>query len=160
MKKITISAALVPVVVAGSSFLFPDPPAGLLKLPGNFRAEIIADNLGAARHLAVSKQGLVYVKLAKLKEGKGIIVLGAVNSDGRPAKETGFGNFIGTGMYIKDDYLYASSNTDVYRYRLNDRGAKSSIQRLLSGLLPVCWTATNIIPNRSYLTTMEISMST
>ena len=138
MKKINISAALVLVLVAASSFFFPDPPAGLLKLPGNFRAEIIADNLGAARHLAVSKQGLVYVKLAKLKEGKGIIVLGAVNSDGRPAKETGFGNFIGTGMYIKDDYLYASSNTDVYRYRLNDRGEvidTAAPERVVTGLL-------------------------
>src|ERR1700722_19648026 len=138
MKKISVSAAVVLVLVGGSSFFFPDPPAGLLKLPGHFRAEVIADNLGAARHLAVSPQGLVYVKLAKLKGGKGIIVLEGVNGDGKAAKETGFGNFIGTGIYIKDDYLYASSNTDVYRYRLNDKGEvidTASPERIITGLL-------------------------
>jgi len=144
MKKTNICAALVLVLVAGSSFFFPDlhgkllSPASYLKLPGDFRAQVIADNLGAARHLAVSKQGLVYVKLAKLKGGNGIIVLEGVNGDGKAAKETGFGNFIGTGMYIKGDYLYASSNTDVYRYQLNDRGEvidTASPERIVTGLL-------------------------
>jgi glucose/arabinose dehydrogenase len=144
MKQTNIYAALVLVVVAGSSFFFPDlhgkllSPASYLKLPGNFRAEVIADNLGAARHLAVSPQGLVYVKLSKLKGGKGIIVLEGVNGDVKAAKETAFGNFIGTGMYIKGDYLYASSNTDVYRYRLNDRGEvidTASPERIVTGLL-------------------------
>jgi glucose/arabinose dehydrogenase len=138
MKKINTSAALVLVMVASSSFFFPNPPAGLLKLPGNFHAEVIADNLGAARQLAVSKQGVIYVKLAKLRDGKGIIVLDDVNGDRKAAKETGFGNFIGTGMYIKDDYLYASSNTDVYRYRLNDKGEvidTASPERIVTGLL-------------------------
>jgi glucose/arabinose dehydrogenase len=138
MKRTTKNAALVLVLVAGSSFFFPGPPARLLKLPGNFHAEVIADNLGAARHLAVSKQGLIYVKLAKLKEGKGIIVLEGANGDGKPTRETGFGRFIGTGMYIKGDYLYASSNTDVYRYRLNDGGEvidTASPELIVTGLL-------------------------
>jgi hypothetical protein len=113
MKKINTYAALALVLAVGSSFFFPVPPAGMLKLPGNFHVQVIADNLGAARHLAVTKQGLVYIKLAKLKGGKGIIVLEGNTGDGKAAKETGFGNFVGTGMYIKDDYLYASSNTDV-----------------------------------------------
>jgi glucose/arabinose dehydrogenase len=146
MKKTNIYLALVLILVAGSSSThragFGGPPASLLKLPGHFHSAVIADNLGAARHLAVSKQGLVYIKLGKLKGGKGIIVLeginGSVNDGGKAEKEIGFGNFIGTGMYIKGDYLYASSNTDVYRYRLNDRGEvidTANPERIVTGLL-------------------------
>jgi glucose/arabinose dehydrogenase len=146
MKKTNIYVALVLILVAGSSSThradFGGPPASSLKLPGHFHAEVIADNLGAARHLAVSKQGLVYIKLGKLKGGKGIIVLedidGGVNGRGNAGKEIGFGNFIGTGIYIKGDYLYASSNTDVYRYRLNDRGEvmdTANPERIVTGLI-------------------------
>ncbi len=107
-------------------------------MPRGFQVQVVADGLGAARHLAVSKEGLVYIKLAKLKGGKGIIVLEGINREGKADKETGFGDFIGTGMYIKDDYLYASSNTDVYRYRLNDRGEvidTANPERIVTGLL-------------------------
>src|ERR1700722_15266918 len=107
------------------------PPGTALSIPQGFHVQVVADALGAARHLAVTKQGLVYVKLAKLKGGKGIIVLD-------DKKESGFGGFIGTGMYIKDDYLYASSNTDVYRYRLNDKGEvvdTANPERIITGLL-------------------------
>jgi glucose/arabinose dehydrogenase len=138
MKKINIYAALALVLAIGSSFFFPVPPAGLLKLPGNFHVQVIADNLGAARHLAVTKQGLIYIKLAKLKGGKGIIVLEGINGDGKAEKEAGFGNFTGTGIYIKDGYLYASSNTDVYRYKLDDRGQvidTADPERIVTGLL-------------------------
>ena len=105
MKKANIYVVLVLALVAGSSWAyFGHPPASLLKLPNGFQTAVIADNLGAARHLAVSKQGLVYIKLAKLKGGKGIIVLEDVNHDGRAGKVTGFGNFIGTGIYILKMY--------------------------------------------------------
>jgi hypothetical protein len=83
MKKANIYAVLILALVAGSSFAYPgfhgkfsippkrtqkagfrQPPASFLKLPQDFHTEVFADNLGAARQLAVSKQGLVYVKLA------------------------------------------------------------------------------------------------
>jgi glucose/arabinose dehydrogenase len=113
------------------ALLLTHPPKTALVIPQGFHVRIMADGLGAARHLAVTKQGLVYIKLAKLKDGKGIIVL-------HDKKESGFGNFIGTGMYIKDGYLYASSNTDVYRYRLNDNGEvidTGNPERIVTGLL-------------------------
>jgi glucose/arabinose dehydrogenase len=107
------------------------PPGTALKMPSGFHVQVVADALGTARHLAVSKQGLVYVKLGKLKGGKGIIVL-------EDKKETGFGDYIGTGIYIKDNYLYASSNTEVYRYRLNNKGEvidTANPERIITGLL-------------------------
>src|SRR6202007_3378541 len=49
--------------------------------------------------------------------GKGIVVL---HDNGHKADiKTSFGSFFGTGIRIKDGYLYASSDRDVYRYKLN-----------------------------------------
>ena len=142
---INIPTIMVIALIAGSSFVFPAlpgaffnrPPGTALKTPQGFHTQIIADGLGAARHLAVARQGLLYVKLAKLKNGKGIIVL-EDNGDGKPYKETGFGNYTGTGITVKDGWLYTSSNTDIYRYRINEHGEvmdTAHAQRIVTGLL-------------------------
>ncbi|MDB5144147.1 MAG: sorbosone dehydrogenase [Mucilaginibacter sp.] len=94
-----------------------------LTLPPGFAATIIADSLGALRHLAVNSQGDIYVKLNSLKDGKGIYFLSDTNHDGIIDRKIGFGNYPGTGIVIKNDELYASSNTGVFRYKLNDKGA-------------------------------------
>ncbi|MCJ8211152.1 PQQ-dependent sugar dehydrogenase [Mucilaginibacter sp. RS28] len=91
-----------------------------LKLPAGFQATIIADNIGRARHIAVTPQGDIYVKLGRAKDGKGIVVLHE-GADGKATVKSGFGNFGGTGIYIKNGYLYASSDENVYRYKLNDK---------------------------------------
>ena len=78
-------------------------------------------DLGAARHIAVASNGDIFVKLEKLKDGKGIYLLHDANKDGRAEQMTGFGNYNGTGIYLKDGYLYASSNEEVYRYKLGCR---------------------------------------
>jgi glucose/arabinose dehydrogenase len=140
MKRVCIYAVLSLTILSGSSFKFlsNDPPESSLKLPGGFQVQVMADGLGAARHLAVAAKGLVYVKLAKLKNGKGIIVLQDLNGDGIADKITGFGNYIGTGIYVKDGWLYASSNTAIYRYRLNEKGEvidTAHAEKIVTGLL-------------------------
>jgi glucose/arabinose dehydrogenase len=114
------------------------PTSAALKLNPGFHVEVVADSLGSARHLAVARQGLIYVKLAKLNKGKGIVVLEDLNGDGKVYKKSSFANYIGTGIYVKNGYLYASSNTDVYRYRLNDLGEvvdTAHAEKIVSGLL-------------------------
>jgi glucose/arabinose dehydrogenase len=90
-----------------------------LKLPAGFSATIVADDLGAARHLAVSKTGDVYVKLAKLKDGTGLLHLRDTDKNGSLDKQTPIGDYPGTGIAIKNGFLYSASNTGVYRYPLN-----------------------------------------
>lgn len=90
-----------------------------LKLPTGFTGTMIAQDLGATRHIAINKNGDVYVKLAKLKDGKGIYRLRDTNQDGQVDEQTGFGNYPGTGIVIKNGYLYASSNNSIYRYKLD-----------------------------------------
>ncbi|GAA4455341.1 sorbosone dehydrogenase family protein [Nibrella saemangeumensis] len=96
-------------------------PAVDIKVPAGFSAAIVAEDLGPARHIVVSKTGDIYVKLSKLKDGKGIYRLRDTNKDGSIDEKTGFGDYPGTGIYIKNGYLYTSSNTSVFRYKLNDK---------------------------------------
>ena len=91
-----------------------------LTLPSGFSASIIAENLGQVRHIAITKEGDIYVKLGRPKDGKGILFLQDKNKDGKMEVQNSFGDYGGTAMRIHNGYLYASSNTDVFRYKLNN----------------------------------------
>jgi glucose/arabinose dehydrogenase len=110
---------------------------GGLKLPTGFSASVIARNLGEARHMAVNSKGDIYVKMGSLKNSGGIIEL-SPNGSGTAAKKATFGDFAGTGIAIKNGYLYASSNSNIYRYKLNaDEQVEdtSKPELIVSGLL-------------------------
>ncbi|MES2809933.1 MAG: PQQ-dependent sugar dehydrogenase [Bacteroidota bacterium] len=94
-----------------------------LTLPQGFSASILADSLGGVRHIAVTSRGDVYVKMSSTRKtnGKGIIFLSDTNHDGRLDKKLLFGDFVGTGIKINNHYLYASSNSAVFRYKLNNK---------------------------------------
>jgi glucose/arabinose dehydrogenase len=112
-------------------------PKSEITLPTGFKATIIGTELGATRHLTVSKTGVVYAKLSKLKDGKGIVVLRDENKDGKIDKTEMFGEYPGTGITIKNGYLYASSNTGVFRYKLNEKEEvinPNSPEKLVEGL--------------------------
>jgi len=98
-----------------------DPDNAGLKLPVGFGALRVAETGGKARHLALTPQGLIYVKLNKPLNGKGILLL-KPQANGRAAVAGGFGNYGGTGAYVKGGYLYASSDHAVYRYALDGKG--------------------------------------
>lgn len=121
-----------------TSTVKPDADNAGLKLPAGFGALKVTDGLGEARHIAVTSKGDIYVKLSALKNGKSIYFLHDANGDGKTEIKTGFGNYIGTGMAIKNGYLYASSNTEVYRYKL-DANEKVTNQtkpeKIVTGLL-------------------------
>lgn len=109
-----------------------------LTLPSGFSAVIVADNTGKARHLAVTPQGGLLVKLARLKDGNGIIRLQDTDGDGIMDKQSGFGNYGGTGIVIKDGYLYASSDQEVFRYKLNEKNEvidPASPEKIITGLI-------------------------
>ncbi|HEY6976903.1 MAG TPA: PQQ-dependent sugar dehydrogenase [Chitinophagaceae bacterium] len=120
-----------------SGQLVPDADNAGLKLPNGFGAIVADTGLGAARHLAVTSKGDIYVKLEDLKDGKGIYYLHDADGDGKFEVKTGFGNYAGTGMAIRNGYLYASSNTDVYRYKLdaNEKVSDTTPEKIITGLL-------------------------
>ncbi len=112
-----------------------DGGAGLT-LPAGFSARIIADNTGGVRHLAVTPQGDIYAKLRGLEKGKGILLL---HDNGTKAEvKMSFGNYPGTGIAVKNGYLYASSDQEVFRYKLNAKGEvinPDKPEKIITGLL-------------------------
>jgi glucose/arabinose dehydrogenase len=109
-----------------------------LKLPAGFKATVVASNLGRARHIAVNSNGDVYVKLERLKDGKGIIRLRDTNGDGVADEQFAFGNYAGTGIAISNGYLYASSDEEVFRYKLNDKSEvenPDAPEKIVTGLV-------------------------
>lgn len=107
-----------------------------ITLPAGFSSTVFADSLGASRHL-VFNNGILYVKMGNLKKGAGIIELKDANNDGVADDRSSFGTYGGTGITVKDGYLYASSDNDVYRYKLNADGSvdTASQQRIVTGLV-------------------------
>jgi len=93
-----------------------------LKLPAGFSSSIVADSLGHLRHITINTNGDVYVSLSSLKNGKGVYLLKDTDKDGSLDSKTGFADYPGTGITIKNGYLYSASNTGVYRYQLNEKG--------------------------------------
>jgi len=109
-----------------------------LKVPKGFIVSLASDTKGRARHIAVTPQGNMYVKLNKLLSGKGILYLTDANGDGRYDTSMAFGNYAGTGIAIKDGYLYASSDEEVFRYKLNDKGEvinPAQPEKIVTGLV-------------------------
>lgn len=103
----------------GASNVKPDADNAGLKLPAGFGALKVADSLGGARHIAVTNNGSIYIKLNRARNNNGVLYLQDTNGDGKIDKKTSFGNYGGTGIYIKGDYLYATSNESIYRYKLD-----------------------------------------
>lgn len=105
-----------------------------LVLPQGFKSMTVVEAFGANRHIAVNSNGDIYVKLDRLKDGKGIYILREVNGKYNVVKS--FGNYGGTGIAIKNGYLYASSNGDVYRYKLSNNEVTNpdNPEKIITGL--------------------------
>lgn len=115
-----------------------DPGNAGLKLPAGFHAQAIAENLGGARHIAVTPKGDIYVKIQSGKPGKAIAVLHDSDGDGKMDDIKTFGTYRGTGIAIKDGYLYASSDEEVFRYKLNDQYQvqnQDQPEKIITGLI-------------------------
>jgi glucose/arabinose dehydrogenase len=97
-----------------------DPDNGGMTLPDGFCAVVVADGLGAARHLAVAPNGDIYVAIRNRPDAKGgLVALRDTNGDGRADRQERFGDDGGTGIAVRNGYLYFGRDTAVVRYRLD-----------------------------------------
>lgn len=96
-----------------------DPDNGSLQLADGFAAYVVADELGGARHIAVNDNGDIYIKMRNTEDGGGIVALRDTTGDGRADIKEYFTDYGGTGMGIHNGYLYFSSDTVVYRLKLD-----------------------------------------
>ncbi|MCK0190885.1 PQQ-dependent sugar dehydrogenase [Arenibacter sp. F20364] len=90
-------------------------------IPEGFSLQVVAEDLGNLRHMTVSKNGDIYVNRSKLKDDKAIVLLKDNDQDGKIDESRQFSDLPGTGVLIKNGYLYTSSNSGVYRYKLNEK---------------------------------------
>lgn len=107
-----------------------------ITVPAGFKTETVTGSLGSNRHLVVNSNGDIYVKLSKLKDGKGIFVLRKTGDTYKVINS--FGNYTGTGIAIKNGYLYASSDAEVFRYKFNANNEiadPSNPEKIVTGLL-------------------------
>lgn len=120
-----ILIASIPFLLAGQKYLKQTIPAGELNLPKGFQATTFVDSLpGAARHITVNNNGDIYVKLRFPDNIGGNAALRDNNGDGKTDIIQKFADYedkgtYGTGMRIYNGSLYFSSETNVYRMRLD-----------------------------------------
>jgi glucose/arabinose dehydrogenase len=129
-KKIAILA--LAVVANGLAF---SQNANLV-LPRGFTAQVIAKVEGKPRHIAVTESGIIYTKLLRATNGKGIVQL-LPQANGTYTVGKQFGNYDGTGIFVKGNTLFASSNEAVFSYPLNTVGDVQTTEAttLVTGLV-------------------------
>ena len=134
-----VPLVLLSSVVTGRAALpTPDPDDGAINLPPGFRALVVADNLtvgrphDALRFLTVAPNGDIYIK----STADGIFALRDTNGDGRADVVKNFGTGNGTGIALRDGWLYYSTTTGVYRnkYTPGELVPSGEPETIVSGL--------------------------
>ena len=136
MKKLLVFVLLTAAVFQFKTVFAQAPDQVKINLPVGFTSEVIAKDLDRARHAVVNSNGDIYIKLARVRNGGAIVRLRDKNGDGKIDDTSRFGTYGGTGIAIKNGYLYASSNSEVYRYKLTDNGPDTANREtIITGLL-------------------------
>jgi glucose/arabinose dehydrogenase len=104
-------------VQPNSTKLQADENNGGITLPEGFKGLVVMENLGHGRHIAIHKNGDIYMALEKPENGKGIVAIRDEDGDGKGDLIRYFGNFAGTGINIYNGYLYFAADTAVLRYQ-------------------------------------------
>ncbi len=89
---------------------------GGLTLPSGLCALVVAKGIGHVRHLVVGPNGDVFANA----EGRGIVALRDTSGDGVADIVRRFGSSGGTGIALRNHYLYYSTDDAVYRYAWSD----------------------------------------
>jgi glucose/arabinose dehydrogenase len=114
----------------------PAPADVVIKVAKGFSIKPIVETMGRSRHIATAPNGDIFVKLDRLRSGLGVFQL-RKDVKGNYVAIDSFGNYTGTGVVVKNGFLYASSDDAVYRYPLDKNGRvgnKENPQRVVYGL--------------------------
>ncbi len=120
------AVVLIAVVLSGGPLVRPsaalpacDPANGGITLPDGFCAVVVADQVGAPRHLAVAPNGDLFVALAGRRGGAGgILALRDTSGDGKADVQQTIGTEGGTGIALGKGALYFGTASTVYRYAM------------------------------------------
>ncbi|HWB73497.1 MAG TPA: PQQ-dependent sugar dehydrogenase [Nannocystaceae bacterium] len=106
----------------GSTVRHCETDDGSITLPPGFCATVFADEVGKARHLAVSPGGIVFVALAADDDAGpfGVLALADDDDDGVADRTRRFGDGSGNGIAWHDGYLYFARNDSIVRWAMGD----------------------------------------
>jgi len=97
-----------------------DTDNGSITVPEGFGALVVADDLGRGRHMVVRENGDIFVALRELHDGSGIAALRDTTGDGRADIVQYFGEEPGTGIGIRNGYLYFGTDQSIIRWELGE----------------------------------------
>jgi glucose/arabinose dehydrogenase len=118
---VAAAVALVVTMIESGAASVPscDPNNGGLKLPDGFCALVVADGLGPARHLVSAPNGDLYVAIQQNRgDVAGVYALRDTNGDGRMDQKELFGGVGGTGIALRNGYLYLGTTTSILRWKM------------------------------------------
>jgi glucose/arabinose dehydrogenase len=96
-----------------------EPDNGGITLPAGFCAVVVADQVGAPRHLAVAPNGDLFVAMAGRRGAAGgILALRDTSGDGKSDVQQTIGSEGGTGIALGKSALYFGTASTVYRYAM------------------------------------------
>ena len=99
------------------------PDNGGIMLPDGFCATIFADNLGKARHIAVTPKGYVFIAVMPAMPGgtdDRVVALFDADDDGVAERQETISDLGGNGIAWQDGKLYVAANDRVVRFDLPD----------------------------------------
>ncbi|GHM99635.1 hypothetical protein WSM22_11250 [Cytophagales bacterium WSM2-2] len=100
--------------------IIPDKGNGGITLPEKFGAVVVVDSIGRGRHMVVNSNGDIYLHMNRLTLGKGIIAVRDSTGDGHADIIKGYSDVPGTGIDIRNGYLYYADETHVFRSKLTE----------------------------------------
>lgn len=125
----TFAVAVASALSVGRAATLPacDPDNGGIKLPDGFCALVAADALGPARHLVAAPNGDLYVAIQQNRSDvTGIVALRDTNGDGKFEQKEVFGGAGGTGIALRNGYIYLGTPTSVLRWKMTPGQLKPS----------------------------------
>jgi len=122
-----VALLAIPAALQGRQSATPgcDPGNGGLTLPPGFCAQVVADNIGYARNLAVAPNGDVYVSIRTGQRAPGqpmqpgfLMALRDTDGNGSLDLAERFGTVGATGLVLRNGYLYYATTRSVERFKL------------------------------------------
>src|SRR6187401_1370519 len=123
---VTLMASALVYTVHAQGLPACDPGNGGITLPPGFCALVVADNLGAARHMTVAPNGDLYVALmtsggrGQPETGGGAVALRDANGDGRFEVKEPFSSGSTTGIALRNGYVYLAHPQTIERIKLTN----------------------------------------
>ena len=140
LKAVSVAIGLAAAAIGVQTQGMPacDPDNGGLKLPEGFCALVVADGLGAARHLVVAPNGDLYVTLMEGRsQPVGVVGLRDTNGDGKVDVTERFGDKSSTGVAIRNGYIYVATISAVERFKLTSGELKPGPAEVVVADLPI-----------------------